>query len=262
MRRGGWRSLVLVVLLASLGGACAADTDGGGDPTDAPDDDATPSLSIGDVPSSVDGNVVTIPVDVTGVEIVKADGDTSGDTGHLHVFVDGDPVDEGEVIPRERAIVHSADNPIKVWGLEPGEHEFTVVVGDGAHTRIHEDLEDSVTVDVRGPSVQGSAPATVEEGDDVTVELTAEGVEIVPADGESTDETGHFHVLVDPASPPEAGKIVPQPDDEGTIFHTAEDSVVLKNLEKGEHVIWVVLGNGLHQAVDPPVMDRITVTVQ
>ena len=250
------RALVLLAALAIVGAACATD-DTGSDATDAPDDD-TPSLSIGAVEESVGGNVVTLPVEITGVEIVKADGDTSGDTGHFHVFVDGEPVEEGDTIPRERGVVHSADNPIKVWGLEPGEHEFTVVVGDGAHTRIHEELEDSVTVEVEGPSVQ--ATPTV-DGEDVTLELAAEDVEIVAADGSASTDSGHFHILVDPATPPEAGKIVPEAE-EGKIYHTAEDSLAIEGLEKGEHIIWVVLGNGLHRAYDPPVMDKLTVTIE
>ena len=249
--------LGLAMALVVTGAACASSDDTGGEATDAPDD-ATPSLSIGDVPDSVEGNVVTLPVDVEGIEIVKADGDTSGDTGHFHVFVDSDPVEVGETIPKERGIVHSADNPIKVWGLEPGEHEFTVVVGNGAHERILEDLEDSVSVDVKGPSVQGTATV---DGSDVDVALKAEGVEIVKADGESSTETGHFHVLVDPASPPEAGKVIPEANDT-TIFHTAEDSVTIPDLKKGEHIIWVVLGDGTHKAFDPPVMDKLTVTVE
>lgn len=263
MRRRGWRSIVLVVLLALLGAACATDTDDGAEATDAPEsteapDDATPALAFGDVAASVEGNVVTLPVEVAGVEIVAPDGDTSGDSGHFHVFVDSEPVDEGEAIPRERGVVHSAENPVKVWGLEPGSHEFTIVLGDGTHQRIHGDLEDSATVDVAGPSVQGTPTV---DGDEVTVELDAEGVEIVAADGTSSDESGHFHVLVDPESPPEAGKIVPSANDE-TIFHSAEESVTVPNLKKGDHIIWVVLGDGTHKAFDPPVMDKLTVTIE
>lgn len=263
MRRRGWHSLVFVVLLALLGAACGTDTDDGAAATDAPEateapDDATPALALGDVPESVEGNVVTLPVEIAGVEIVAPDGDTSGESGHFHVFVDREPVAEGETIARERGIVHSADNPVKVWGLEPGSHEFTVVLGDGTHKRIHGDLEDTTTVDVEGPSVQGTPTV---DGDEVTVELEAEGVEIVAADGESSKESGHFHVLVDPASPPEAGKIIPSANDE-TIFHSAEESVTVPDLEKGDHIIWVVLGDGTHRAFDPPVMDKLTVTIE
>ncbi len=249
------RIAVLVLVMAVTGASCASDDDGGGGATT---DDETPSLALGDVASSVDGNVVTLPVDIEGVEIVKADGDTSGDTGHFHVFVDREPVDEGEAIPRERGVVHSADNPVKIWGLEPGEHEFTMVLGDGTHQRILADLEDSATVDVSGPGVQGTATV---DGSDVTVDIESQDVEIVKADGDSSGETGHYHVLVDPASPPEAGNVVPEANDE-TIFHTAEDKVTIPDLEKGEHIIWVVLGDGTHTAFDPAVMDKLTVTIE
>lgn len=246
-----------VLLIGSI--ACATDDDGDAAPTDVAE--AEVSMSLGSVPDSVEGNVVEIPVDIEGVEIVKADGDTSGDTGHFHIFIDKDPVAEGETIAKERNIVHSAENPIKLWGLSPGEHEFTVVVGDGAHTRIHGDLEESVTVDVEGPTVQGGVPATVKEGDDVQVQLSSEGVDIVAADGDTSGESGHYHILVDPETPPEAGDTIPEAE-EGSIYHTAESSLMIEGLEKGEHVIWVVLGDGAHEAFDPPVMDKLTVVVE
>jgi hypothetical protein len=251
--------LLLVMLLAAMGMACAQQED---EPEAAPTEAAGLALELGDVPDSVEGNVVTLPVEVSGVEIKAADGDESGDSGHFHVFVDQDPVDEGELVPMERGIVHSAENPVKVWGLEPGEHEFTVVVGDGTHKRIHEELSDSVTVDVEGPSVRGSIEApTLEEGEDLEISLESDDVEIVAADNERSEESGHFHVLVDPETPPTAGMVVP-PAVENEIIHTAESSTTITGLEKGAHVIWVVLGDGQHYAFDPPVMDRLAVTVQ
>src|SRR4051794_40004775 len=80
------------------------------------------SLTLGHVPSTVAGNVVTIPVTVKGIKIVKADGDTSGKTGHFHVFIDRRPLKPGATIPKLRGIVHTADNPIKLYGLTPGTH--------------------------------------------------------------------------------------------------------------------------------------------
>ncbi len=218
------------------------------------------SLSIADPPSSVDGNVVSLPATVEGIEIVKADGDTSGDSGHFHVFIDRDPVDVGEVIPKEAGIVHSAENPIKLYGLTEGEHTLTVVVGDGTHTRFGENLSEEVTVDVNGPSIDGSAPATIKEGDDLTVGLKSEGVEIVKADGKRSSETGHFHVIVDPSTAPAPGDAIGSPV-ENKVIHTTEDEVVVSGLGKGEHTLWVVLGDGQHYAFDPAVMDKLTVTV-
>lgn len=252
MRTKPIRALAIFALIVLAGSACAGTQKDEGT-TDA-------SLEIGTVARSVDGNVVTLPVDVAGVDIVKADGDTSGDSGHFHVFVDNDPVAVGKAIPKERGVVHSADNPIKIWGLEPGQHEFTVVVGDGTHKRIKGDLEDSVIVDVKGPSVWGKAPATIDEGDDLEVELMNSGVEIVKPDGDRSGDSGHFHVIVDPVTPLKGGEVIPAPE-EGKVYHTTEASATVTGLKKGEHTLWIVLGDGTHTTFDPPVMDKLTVTV-
>jgi hypothetical protein len=248
------RALAMLVVLAFVGTACA------GVQKDEAEDQtaAAPSLTLG--AASVEGNVATLPVTLKDFEIVKADGDTSGKTGHFHVFIDRDPIAVGEVIPKEKGIVHSADNPIKVWGLKPGHHEFTVVLGDGTHKRIDAGAEDSTELDVKGASVWGTVPATAMKGDDVTVELESKGVEIVKADGDMSGKTGHYHVLVDPATPPKAGMTIPEAK-EGSVYHTTESSVTISDLAVGEHTIWIVLGDGTHMAFDPPVMDKKTVTV-
>jgi hypothetical protein len=248
MRRGA--ILLAAVLVACA--ACAGEDGGGGGTT------AERSLAVRDVESSVGGNTVLLPVDVEGVDIVAADGDTSGDSGHFHVFVDREPADVGETIPRERGVVHSPDNPVWVVGLEPGSHELTVVVGDGTHHRIHGDLEDSVTVDVEGPSVWASAAV---EGPDVTVDLESQGVDIAAADGSTSKDSGHYHLIVDPQYPPKAGEQIAGAE-EGKVYHSASDEVTIEGLPRGDHVIWVVLGDGTHEAFDPPVMDKLTVTIE
>jgi hypothetical protein len=211
-------------------------------------------------PSSVEGNVVSLDMSVTGVKIVKADGDTSGKSGHFHVFIDRDPVVQGDTIPKEAGIVHSAENPIKIYGLSIGEHRFTIVLGDGTHKRIDGDLEVSTTVRVKGPSVDGTAPAMIKEGDDLTVGLKAQGVKLIKPDGSRSKKTGHMHVLVDPAKPPMGGDLMPPPKP-NEVIHTIDKEVTISGLTKGEHVLWVVLGDGTHHAFDPPVMDKLMVTV-
>jgi hypothetical protein len=113
-------------------------------------DSGTPSLEIAgpDDGASVTAADVRLTVKTTGVTIVAADGDTSGDTAHFHVFVDRDPTPVGEVIPKEPGIIHSTDNPIPVPGLAPGKHKLTVVYGDGTHKRIHADAEDTIEITV------------------------------------------------------------------------------------------------------------------
>jgi hypothetical protein len=207
---------------------------------------------------TVKGNVLTLDLKATGVDIVKADGDTSGKTGHYHVFIDKKPVAVGAVIPKEAGIIHSAEDPVKVYGLTTGKHTAVVVIGDGAHMR-RGSASKTIDFTVAGPSVDASAPATVSAGQPVTVDVKVQGVTLVKADGDTSGKTGHLHLFIDQAPTP-AGQPIPKPAD-GSIIHTAATSVQVPGLAKGEHIIWVVLGDGAHFPVNPPVMDKLTVTV-
>jgi hypothetical protein len=208
-------------------------------------------------PSSVQGNVVTLELSAEGIDIVPADGDTSGRSGHFHVFVDRRPVRGGEEIPREPGIIHSAEETVVVPGLGVGRHELHVVLGDGTHTRIG-DYQEDLVVTVRGPSVDASVPAELTANTPFPVEVEVEGVELKPADGDTSGETGHLHLFID-KEPPEPGEAVPTGDPQ--IIHSATVPLTVPGLASGEHTLWVVLGNGAHQVWDPIVMDRITVTV-
>lgn len=222
---------------------------------------AGPSLAVSDVPAQVGGNVVSLPISVRGFAIVAPDGDDSGTRGHFHVFVDRAPLPVGAAIPQASDIIHSAENPIRIYGLSVGQHVFKVVLGDGRHQRVHEAAIASVTVDVRGPSVKASAPAKVSAGQNVTVALTAEGIQLRGADGDTSGNSGHFHILVDPASAPQAGQVI-GPAEPGRIIHTAAASANVSGLAVGVHTIWVVLGDGTHRALDPPAMARFSVTIE
>lgn len=205
------------------------------------------------------GNSLTLGVKTRGIEIKPADGDTSGRTGHFHVFIDREPVEVGEVIPRASNIVHVAKAPIKLYGLTKGEHHFTVVLGDGAHRRIATDSVVEATVEFLGPFVNASAPSTIEEGEDLDIELEAEGIEIRAPDGDKSGMSGHFHVFVDPLKTPKEAMKVSGSD--GAI-RTERSPVTISDLSKGEHTIYVALGDGDHQLFDPAVMDVVTVTVE
>ena len=206
-------------------------------------------------PERVGGNVVMLDVTVDGVELVPPDGDTSGTTGHLHVFVDQPPVAPGEVIPGNTlGIIHSATSPIEVSGLDAGPHELTVVLGDGAHQRIGE-LEATVTVETQGPWLRAEyTQATAGEPIELTI---SHELPLAPA-AEGTGDTAHFHVIVDGDVPP-AGE--PIATDDPSIIHTAETTIELPPLEAGRHTILVVAGGDDHVPLDPPVRHRIDVTL-
>lgn len=239
----------------------------GGDPAVDPDGELGLTASVAE--ESIAGNVVVLEVAVSGVEIVAADGDDSGDTGHLHVFIDEEPVAVGEPIPpASEGVIHTTETEITIPGLTVGEHVMTVVVGDGNHVRIHEDLEAIVTVDVKGPAVTFAEDQETEfdAADDVTLAVDVDGIDVVAADGDDSGDTGHLHffVDVDPVAPGEA-----IPVGEEGIIHTTETELDLAEalsetgveLDEGQHTVYVVVGDGNHVALDPPVWDVITIQV-
>lgn len=127
------RHLALLVTLVMLTAACNQA------PDEASEEDETGAAIAIVSPedgSSQSGDTVTLEIELTGIQIVAADGDTSGETGHLHVFIDTDPVGPGEIIPETENIIHSTETTIVIGGLEPGLHSFVVVPGDGTHARI------------------------------------------------------------------------------------------------------------------------------
>jgi uncharacterized protein (DUF736 family) len=252
-----------VVLVVFVLAAAACGSDKGSKSTAATNATTTaagPSVEI-KTPAdgaTVKGNVVTLDLAASGIKIVKADGDTSGKTGHFHVFVDKEPVAAGQAIPKEAGIIHSTDDPLTVSGLKVGSHRLVVVLGDGTHTRIG-GAQDEVNVTVEGPSVDATAPATLAAGQPLSIDVATEGVTLVKADGDTSGKTGHLHVFVD--KDPAQFKGQPIPSGDPAIIHTATSPIVVTGLTPGEHTIWVVLGNGAHVAFDPPVMDKLTVTV-
>jgi hypothetical protein len=260
IRRRTLRMFVLVGLL-SVGGACGDDTSA---PTTAPGgsastsvDDPSPLAFATPPPSVVRGNVVTLDLAVRGVIVAAADGDTSGRTGHLHVFVDRPPAAPGTVIPREPGIIHTTETRVAVNGLSPGPHLLSVVLGDGAHRRLGDALAEA-EVTVAGPAVTASAPPTVPNGETVAVTVTVDGLRLVPADGDRSGQSGHLHLFVD-RPPTPAGQPIPKEDG---IIHTTETTVPLHGLAPGEHTVWVVAGDGAHVPFDPPTMGRTTFVVQ
>lgn len=244
--------LVLAAVLALLAGACAGNS--------SPALRSTgPTLSITSPAdgATIDGNVVSLAVN-TSLPIVKADGDASGKTGHFHVFIDKRPVAPGTTIAKEKGVVHSADNPIVVPGLTVGRHTLTVVLGDGTHTRIT-DAAATVHVTVNGPSVVATAPATIPAGSPLSIAVAVEGVQLVKADGNTSTTTGHLHAFVDlpPVAP---GEVIPSGNP--LIIHSAASPIVVTGLAAGEHVIWIVLGDGTHTAFKNSARDKVVVTVQ
>jgi hypothetical protein len=259
MMRTSRRVVLLMVMLLAGAGACGDDEpEGASATTEAKASGPSVKIATPADKASVGGNVVNLDLETTGFEVVKADGDTSGKTGHFHIFVDKAPVAAGATIPKEPGIIHSTDDPVAVTGLAPGSHRLVVVLGDGTHNRIGS-VQDEITVTVKGPSVDATAPATLAAGAPLSIDVVAEGVTLVKADGDTTGKSGHLHALVDRKPSQYMGQ--PLPVNDPGVIHSATSPIVVNGLAAGEHTIWIVLGNGSHVPFDPPVMDKLTVTV-
>lgn len=106
-----------------------------------------PSVRASAAPAARDQPVVVSAV-VEGVTIVEPDGDTSGATGHLAVFVDREPTEAGRPVPRERGVITAAQQTIAVPDVGAGEHEIWVVVVNGAGAPLDPLVADRVIVEV------------------------------------------------------------------------------------------------------------------
>jgi hypothetical protein len=96
---------------------------------------------------------------------------------------------------------------------------------------------EAALVHISGPPV-----GTVVEGNVVTLKVSATGVRIVKADGDTSGRTAHYHVFID-RPPVAAGAVIPKARD---IVHTAVAPIQLTGLTEGAHQISVVLGDGAH----------------
>jgi len=113
------------------------------------DDKKGPSVDASAPAKVAAGQPVPVTIKVEGIKLVKADGDKSGRTGHLHLFIDRDPTPAGQPIPTGQAdIIHSAATEVPVPNLAAGKHTIWVVAGDGTHTPLSPAAQDKVTVTV------------------------------------------------------------------------------------------------------------------
>lgn len=160
------RSRTVVAVLSALAftvlQACGADTDSsdGSSGTDAGAEsaDASAAAPNGQVRitspadgATVDGPDITVTLDVMDVEIVPA-GDTTGGTGHHHLYLDADLTPADQPVPSvPGSIVHMGDGSASYTfsGVEPGEHRLIAVVADGVHVPLQPWVVDTVTFTVR-----------------------------------------------------------------------------------------------------------------
>jgi hypothetical protein len=118
----------------------------------------------------------------------------------------------------------------------------------------------------RTPSPDGATVgfASLKDGDVVppefTVRFTISGMGIAPA-GTKIENTGHHHLLIDVAEPPDFNQ--PLPATEHILHFGKGQTETTLTLAEGEHTLQLLLADYRHIPHDPPVMSnpvRITVS--
>ena len=119
------------------------------------------------------------------------------------------------------------------------------------------------------PKTKGSDTAVVyiqspKNGDTVsspfTVRFGLKGMGVAPA-GVTTPNTGHHHLLIDLATPPDLNAALPVTDN---IKHFGAGQTETElTLPPGQHTLQLVLGDHLHIPHEKPVVsEKITITVK
>jgi hypothetical protein len=100
-----------------------------------------------------DGATVQSPVHVVfgveGMKVIPA-GDTTANTGHHHLIIDGKPVPKGEAVPADDTHIHygkgQTETDVK---LPPGKHTLTMQFADGLHRSYGPDMSSTITITVK-----------------------------------------------------------------------------------------------------------------
>lgn len=202
------------------------------------------------------GNVASLHLSSTGVTIVAANGDTSGNTGHYVVFVDMPAVAPGALVVAGAHAVTSANAQVAIAGLVVGRHTFTAVLADGANKRLGT-TSSSVQLTVNGPAVTAGVVGEVAAGKAFALQLSTYGVTIADIASDTSGRTAHYVVLIDAAMPRAGVVLSPGPG----VIVTTGSRVPIPLLAKGSHTIWVVLVNGAGRTLTPLSAASVTVNV-
>jgi Domain of unknown function (DUF4399) len=130
-----------LVLLAIFVSACATTT-------------SQPKSRVFFVEPRDDANVAQEFKVVMGVEgmTVKPLGDMSADTGHHHLLINAENVNEGEIVPVDKPEIYKhfgkgqTETMVK---LAPGKYKLTLQFADGAHRSYGKPMRATISVTVK-----------------------------------------------------------------------------------------------------------------
>lgn len=100
-----------------------------------------------------DHAVLTSPVHVKmGAEGIKVEaaGEIKSGSGHHHLIINGGPIPEGEVVPKDDTHLHFGKGQTETdLELEPGDYTLTLQFADGAHKSYGPKLASTIHITVK-----------------------------------------------------------------------------------------------------------------
>ncbi|MEM7030548.1 MAG: DUF4399 domain-containing protein [Chloroflexota bacterium] len=198
--------------------------------------------------------------------LVDPAGEIIENSGHMHILIDTDFIEPGNVIPADDQHVHFGKAQLEAaLDLTSGEHTLRLQMANGAHIALDGDqYRDEITVMVEeGAGAQSIRFVSPVDGDVVSgtfdVQMASTGLFVEAAGAVLREQGGHMHILID-ADFIEAGNVVPK-DDQHLHFGGGQTTTEL-TLEPGEYVLRLQMANGAHLALDgDQYRDEITITV-
>lgn len=126
-------------------------------------------------------NPFTVKMSATGLFVDSAGALRREDGGHMHLLIDSEFVEPGQVVPKDDQHLHFGNGQLSTsLELEPGEHTIRLQMADGAHVAFDgSQYRDQINVVVAG---------TVSE-EDTGAEAGQSGGEGSGSDGSVSDET-------------------------------------------------------------------------
>ena len=263
--------LVLTLILALLVPAACASTPA---PTTTPAPTATPAPSL--VITSPGGGIVpqigdvTVSVQVSNFILVEKLGQANvAGQGHVHYFVDVDaPTTPGQQAVTAAGTYAATTATSYTWhNIGGGPHKFSVELVNNDHTPLTPPVVATTTVtvlpEIGPPTMVIIAPkdGSIVPVGNVIVSIQVSNFNIVDKQGQANvSREGHIHYYLDVDAPITPG--TPAIPTGGVWAHVADTSHTFDNVNAGMHTISVQLVNNDHTPLVPPVVKKITVTVQ
>ncbi|MHB8104157.1 MAG: cupredoxin domain-containing protein [Dehalococcoidales bacterium] len=215
------------------------------------------------------GNVA-ITVEVANFNLVDKVGQTNAaGEGHILYFLDVEaPTMAGmPAVTASGTYAATTDTSYTWHNVGGGAHNFSVELVNNDNTPLNPPVTANISViilpEIGPPTAVITSPreGAIIQGSDVAVSIQVSNFNLVAKIGESNvSHEGHVHYYLDVDAPTTAGQ--PAEPDHGIFEHSVNTTFTFINVAPGTHFVAIELVNNDSTPLDPPVVAKVTFTVQ